>query len=109
MTGLNQNILSNRCRSVKEIYETGILKLNPQYQVNSENYPLTVLNKNVASTIKTPMNCLPKKRPLAYCDKILSKYTDLDKAFLLDLLQNRLQTNLSYDNNLTSGWLKKLL
>jgi membrane-associated HD superfamily phosphohydrolase len=31
-----------------EIYETGILKLNAQYQLNSENYPITVLNKNIA-------------------------------------------------------------
>jgi putative nucleotidyltransferase with HDIG domain len=84
-----------------EIYETGILKLNPQYQVNSENYPLTVLNKNVASA-KNTNELFTKEKALAYCDKILGKYTDLDKAFLLDLLQNRLQTNLSYDNNLTS-------
>ncbi|WPU92504.1 HDIG domain-containing protein [Mucilaginibacter sabulilitoris] len=86
---------------LKEIYETGILKLNAQYQVNSENYPITVLNKNVA-TEKNTNELFTREKALAYCDKILSKHTDLDKAFLLDLLQNRLQTNLSYDNNLTS-------
>ncbi|MGN8069130.1 HD family phosphohydrolase [Mucilaginibacter sp. SG564] len=86
---------------LQEIYETGILKLNPQYQVSSENYPLTVLNKNVASA-KNTNELFTKEKALAYCDKTLSKYTDLDKAFLLDMLQNRLQTNLSYDNNLTS-------
>ncbi|MDR6941341.1 HD family phosphohydrolase [Mucilaginibacter pocheonensis] len=86
---------------LKEIYETGILKLNAQYQVNSENYPITILNKNVA-TEKNTNELFTKEKALAYCDKILSKRTDLDKAFLLDLLQNRLQNNLSYDNNLTS-------
>jgi putative nucleotidyltransferase with HDIG domain len=103
--GLNDRLkpkyISTGADLLTEIYETGILKLNPQYQVNSENYPLTVLNKNVAST-KNTNELFTKEKALAYCDKILSKYTDLDKAFLLDLLQNRLQTNLSYDNNLTS-------
>jgi putative nucleotidyltransferase with HDIG domain len=32
----------------------------------------------------------------------LSKRADLDKAFLLDLLQNRIQSNLLYDDRLTS-------
>ncbi|MDN3548982.1 HD family phosphohydrolase [Mucilaginibacter aquaedulcis] len=84
-----------------EIYETGILKLNAQYQLNSENYPITVLNKNIAAE-KNTNELFTREKALAYCDKILTKHTDLDKAFLLDLLQNRLQTNLSYDNNLTS-------
>jgi len=86
---------------LKEIYETGILKLNAQYQLNSENYPITILNKNIA-TEKNTNELFTREKALAYCDKILTKHTDLDKAFLLDLLQNRLQTNLSYDNNLTS-------
>jgi putative nucleotidyltransferase with HDIG domain len=86
---------------LKEIYETGILKLNAQYQLNSENYPITVLNKNIA-TEKNTNELFTKEKALAYCDKVLSKHTDIDKAFMLDLLQNRLQANLSYDNNLTS-------
>jgi putative nucleotidyltransferase with HDIG domain len=86
---------------LKEIYETGILKLNAQYQLNSENYPITILNKNIAAE-KNTNELFTREKALAYCDKILTKHTDLDKAFLLDLLQNRLQPNLSYDNNLTS-------
>ena len=98
---LKPKYISTGTDLLQEIYETGILKLNPQYQGNSENYPLTVVNKNVAST-KNTNELFTKEKALAYCDKILSKYPELDKAFLLDLLQNRLQTNLSYDNNLTS-------
>ncbi|MEZ2335611.1 HD family phosphohydrolase [Mucilaginibacter sp. RCC_168] len=98
---LKPKYISTGTGLLQEIYETGVLKLNPQYQVNSENYPITVLNKNVA-TAKNTNELFTKEKALAYCDKILSKYPELDKAFLLDLLQNRLQTNLSYDNNLTS-------
>ncbi|MBB6111048.1 hypothetical protein SAMN05421821_11066 [Mucilaginibacter lappiensis] len=98
---LKPKFISTGTDLLQEIYETGILKLNPQYQVNSENYPITVLDKNVA-TAKNTNELFTKEKALAYCDKILSKHTDLDKAFLLDMLQNRLQTNLSYDNNLTS-------
>ncbi|MGF7040592.1 HD family phosphohydrolase [Mucilaginibacter lappiensis] len=93
---------------LKEIYETGILKLNAQYQLNSENYPITILNKNVASE-KNTNELFTREKALAYCDKVLSKRTDVDKAFLLDLLQNRLQTNLSYDNNLTSRLVNEVI
>src|SRR4051812_12361726 len=96
---LKPKYISTGTDLLQEIYETGVLKLNPQYQVNSENYPITVLNKNVA-TAKNTNELFTKEKALAYCDKILSKHTDLDKAFLLDMLQNRLQTNLNYDNNL---------
>lgn len=93
---------------LKEIYDTGILKLNAQYQLNSENYPITILNKNVA-TEKNTNELFTREKALAYCDKVLSKRTDVDKAFLLDLLQNRLQTNLSYDNNLTSRLVNEVI
>ncbi|HMG08141.1 MAG TPA: HDIG domain-containing protein [Mucilaginibacter sp.] len=93
---------------LKEIYETGILKLNAQYQLNSENYPITILNKNVAGE-KNTNELFTREKALAYCDKVLSKRTDVDKAFLLDLLQNRLQTNLSYDNNLTSRLVNEVI
>jgi putative nucleotidyltransferase with HDIG domain len=93
---------------LKEIYDTGILKLNAQYQLNSENYPITILNKNVAGE-KNTNELFTREKALAYCDKVLSKRPDVDKAFLLDLLQNRLQTNLSYDNNLTSRLVNEVI
>lgn len=86
---------------LKEIYDTGILKLNPKYQQNSENYRITILNKNVA-TDKNTADLFTSEKALAYCEQILSKQKDLDKAFLLDIISNRLQSNLNYDNKLTS-------
>ncbi|MDN3580932.1 HD family phosphohydrolase [Mucilaginibacter flavus] len=85
---------------LKEVYDTGILKLNDKYLTHANNYPVTILNKNVA-TDKNTNSLFTKEKALAYCDKVLSKRTDVDKAFLLDLLQNRIQSNLNYDDNLT--------
>ena len=86
---------------LKEIYDRGVLVLNPKYQQSSENYPLTILNKNVA-TDKNSADLFTKEKALAYCDQVLSLRKNLDKAFLLDLISNRLQPNLNYDNKLTS-------
>ena len=86
---------------LKEIYSKGILSLNPKYQQSAENYAITILNKNVA-TDKNTADLLTKEKALAYCDKALNAQKNLDKAFLLDLLSNRLQPNLAYDNKLTS-------
>ncbi|WP_184549403.1 HD family phosphohydrolase [Mucilaginibacter sp. FT3.2] len=83
-----------------ELYNTGILKLNDKYLQHGNSYQVTILNKN-EGTDKNTNGLYTKEKALAYCDKILSKRTDVDKAFLLDLLQNRIQTNLSYDDNLT--------
>jgi putative nucleotidyltransferase with HDIG domain len=84
-----------------EIYNRGILNLNPKYQQNAENYPITTLNKNVA-TEKNTAELFTREKALAYCDKSLSAEKGIDKAFLLDLIRNRLQPNLTYDNKLTS-------
>jgi putative nucleotidyltransferase with HDIG domain len=83
------------------LYNIGILKLNDKYLRHANNYPITVLNKNVA-TEKNTNALFTKESALAYCDKVLSKRTDIDRAFMLDLLQNRIQNNLNYDDNLTT-------
>jgi putative nucleotidyltransferase with HDIG domain len=86
---------------LKDLYERGILKLNPKYQQNAEDYAITVLNKNVA-TDKNTADLFTREKAIAYCDKALSERKDLDKAFLLDLLSNRVVSNLNYDDKLTS-------
>ncbi len=86
---------------LKEMYDQGILTLNPRYQQNTENYPITVLDKNIA-TDKNTADLLTKEQAIAYCDKALDDYKNLDKAFLLDLIGPRIQPNLNYDSKLTS-------
>ncbi len=93
---------------LKEIYDRGVLKLNPKYQQTAENYPITILNKNIA-TDKNTADLFTNERALSYCDKVLSARDDLDKDFLTDLIANRLQPNLNYDNKLTSRLEKEVV
>jgi len=102
------NYIAAGSNLLNEIYNRGLLALNPKYQQNAENYPITILNKNVA-TDKNTADLFTKERAIAYCDKVLSSRTDLDKAFLIDLISNRLQYNLTYDNKLTSRLEKEVV
>jgi len=93
---------------LKEVYDKGILSLNPKYQQSQQNYPITILNKNVA-TDKNTADVYTKEKAVAYCNQQLSNRKDIDKTFLLDLIQNRLQNNLRYDDKLTSRLEKEVL
>jgi len=86
---------------LKEIYGRGVLKLNPAYQQNNQDYAVTVLNKNIA-TDKNTADLFTKERAITFVDKTLSGRRDIDKAFLLDLVSNRLLPNLNFDGKLTS-------
>lgn len=93
---------------LKEIYDRGLLSLNPKYQQSQENYPITVLDKNVA-TDKNTADLYTKDKALNYCEQTLNKRKSIDKTFLIDLIQNRLQDNLRYDNKLTQRLEKEVL
>ena len=93
---------------LKEVYDRGILTLNQKYQQSQQNYPITVVNKNVATDQNTA-DMFTKEKALTYCDQELSKRKDIDKTFLLDLIQDRLQNNLKYDDKLTSRLEKEVL
>jgi putative nucleotidyltransferase with HDIG domain len=93
---------------LKEIYDTGILKLNPKYQQNTENYRITILNKNVAAD-KNTADLFTAEKALNHCEQELNRQKDLDEAFLLDIIGNRLQPNLTYDNKLTSRLEKEVV
>src|ERR1700712_5021233 len=55
-----------------EIYGKGILTLNQKYQQTQQNYPISILNKNVA-TDRNTADLFTKEKALAYCDQQLSK------------------------------------
>jgi len=93
---------------LKDVYERGVLSLNKKYQQTSENYPITILTNNIASDRNT-IDLLTKERALTYANHVLSNRNDLDKAFLLDLLQNRIQPNLNYDDKLTTRLEREVL
>ncbi|GGH07144.1 HDIG domain-containing protein [Mucilaginibacter phyllosphaerae] len=82
-------------------YDKGILKLNPKYQQAGKNYAVTILNNNIAID-KNTADLFTRERAIAYCDFEIGKVNGLDKPFLLDLVQDRLQPNLTYDAKLTA-------
>ena len=86
---------------LKDIYNKGVISLNSKYQQSTENYPITILNKNVARD-KNTADLYTKEKALAYCNEVLSEQKGLNKTFLLDLIGSRLQPNLTYDNKLTA-------
>ncbi|WDF57163.1 HD family phosphohydrolase [Mucilaginibacter sp. KACC 22063] len=89
------------------VYGKGVLSLNSKYQHNNENYTITILDHNIA-TDRNTTELFTKDRALAYCEQALSK-TTLDKAFILNLIQNRIQNTLIYDDKLTSRLEKEVL
>ncbi|CAN5197596.1 HDIG domain-containing protein [soil metagenome] len=87
--------------ALNQIYSRGILKLNPKYQQNGLNYPVTILSRNIASE-KNTADLFTKEKALNYCKQLLTKRGDVDVPFLMDLLMNRIQANLNFDTKLTS-------
>jgi putative nucleotidyltransferase with HDIG domain len=86
---------------LKTSYDRGILKLNPKYEQAGKNYTITILNDNIA-TDKNTADLFTRESAIAYCDLEITKNAALDKAFLLNLVQDRLQTNLLFDSKLTA-------
>ncbi len=82
------------------IYQKGVLALNKRFQHIGENYDVTILNNKIAQT-KNTAEIFTRERALNYCDQVLTQRRDLDKSFLIGLLQDHIQYNLSYDNPLT--------
>jgi putative nucleotidyltransferase with HDIG domain len=83
------------------IYNRGIIKLNNKHQQAQHSFAVSVLNKNIA-TDKNVADLFTKEKALNYCEKVLDDRKDIDKAFLMDILDDRLQANLNYDDKLTS-------
>jgi putative nucleotidyltransferase with HDIG domain len=103
--GLNEHqkniYLQTGSTILKTVYDKGILKLNPKYQQAGKNYAVTILSDNVAID-KNTSDLFTRERAIAYCGFEIGKVPGLDKPFLLNLLQDRLQTNLTYDAKLTA-------
>jgi putative nucleotidyltransferase with HDIG domain len=93
---------------LKTIYDRGLLTLVSKYQRGNENYAITILNKNIAAD-KNTMELFTRERAIAYCITQLNGLKDIDKTFLLNIIQNRLQNNLSYDDKLTAKQEREVL
>ncbi|WP_345951192.1 HDIG domain-containing metalloprotein [Mucilaginibacter sp. PAMB04274] len=85
---------------LNHVYATGLITLGIKNQPATDNYNVTAVNKNVASA-KNTSGLFTKEKAVTYFEQELTLH-NVDKAFMLDLLQNRLQNNLIYDDKLTS-------
>jgi len=88
-------------RLLNDVYDKGLIVLNPRYQQSNENYPITILNKNIAAN-KNTVDVFTKEKALAYCGQALNGLKAPDKAFLLNLIGSHLLPNLNYDAKLTA-------
>ncbi|GAB3930490.1 HD family phosphohydrolase [Mucilaginibacter myungsuensis] len=93
---------------LKDIYDRGLLSLVSKYQRSGTNYPVMVVHKN-AGTEKNTADLFTRERALTFCADYLKAHPDLDEAFVLGLIQNRLQNNLTYDDKLTEKQEKDVL
>ncbi len=85
---------------LNHVYAIGILTPGIKDLPATEDYNITVVNKNVSAN-KNTSGLYTKEKAIVYFEQELN-LTNIDKAFMLDLLQNRLQNNLIYDDKLTA-------
>ncbi len=90
------------------IYQKGLLELNKRFQRAAENYEVTILQNKIAQT-KNTAGLFTRERALSYCDQVLTKRSNIDKPFLIGLLQDHLQYNLVYDQQMTQQIENELL
>lgn len=87
-------------RLLKEIYTTGIITLNRKYQKNGENYQVNVMENNVAIE-KNTSQLYTYEKALNYIDETLKSNKELERDFMVRLLQDHIQPNLSFDDKFT--------
>lgn len=105
---LKERYLTTGYNLLKNIYNSGVLTLVSKYQHGNINYPIRILVKNVA-TDKNTAELYTHERAMAYCAQQLQDRRDIDKAFLLDIIDNRVQNTLNYDDKLTEKFEKGVL
>ncbi|GAA4915286.1 HDIG domain-containing metalloprotein [Mucilaginibacter defluvii] len=92
---------------LNEVYSRGVIKVNQKHQ-RAEALNITVLNNNV-STERNINDLFTRDRALNYCEQQLNARKDMDKAFLLDLISDRLLVNLTFDESFTAKLEKEAL
>lgn len=86
---------------LKEVYDKGVVSLNNKYQKESTNYHISVLHNNIATEVNT-LQLYTRETALKYIGDAIAAYQNLDKTFLLSVIDDRLQSNINYDDKLTT-------
>ena len=98
--GLKQHYYELGYNLLKQVYDKGVLALNKKYQHNDENYRINILHNNISNETNTSQ-LFTRETALSYIDQTLSNYKNIDKTFIIGIIQNRLQYNLNFDEKLT--------
>ncbi|AFD06536.1 putative domain HDIG-containing protein [Solitalea canadensis DSM 3403] len=87
---------------IDEFYKKGIIELNNHYQKKKNaDYYLTIVQNNVATNVNSSALYTPS-RALDYAKAKLNKANDdIEQGFLLDIIQDHVQPNVIFDENLT--------
>ncbi|WP_228084930.1 HDIG domain-containing metalloprotein [Mucilaginibacter sp. JRF] len=85
---------------LSDVYNKGIIKVNQKHQ-RSEALNISVINNNI-SVDRNINDLFTRDRALNYCEQTLNARKDIDKAFLLDLIGDRLMVNLTFDEKFTA-------
>ncbi|UKJ06362.1 HD family phosphohydrolase [Solitalea lacus] len=94
---------------IDEFYKRGIIELNNHYQKNKlADYYLTLVQNNVATNVNSSTLFTPS-RALDYVRIKLRKESDVEIAFLIDIIQDHIQPNVIFDENLTQKLEKKAI
>ncbi|MFD2147093.1 hypothetical protein [Mucilaginibacter antarcticus] len=94
------NYLNVGVALLTDVYTKGVFSPNVKYDKN-QGYPVVILHRNV-STEKNSSDLFTRETALVYCGEILNGHPEIDRSFMLDLLQNRLQANVAFDGKLTT-------
>ncbi|WP_237073797.1 HD family phosphohydrolase [Mucilaginibacter mali] len=105
---LKERYLTTGYNLLKTIYNSGVLTLVSKYQHGDGNYTIRILFKNIA-TDKNTTDLYTHERAMAYCNQQLQASPDINKAFLLDIIDDRIQNTLSYDDKLTQKFENEVL
>ncbi|MXV52074.1 HDIG domain-containing protein [Pedobacter sp. HMF7647] len=86
---------------LSEIYNRGISTLSKKYQQNNPNYNFTLLTNNVGHQLNTAQ-VFTIDQASNYLDNSINSMADIkNKAWLIDVADDHLQSNYIYDERLT--------
>jgi len=93
---------------LQNIYRKGVILPNSQYQKNSMDYPIQLVDNNIAVLTNTS-ELFTLKRAIDYVKDGITNSSMSNKELILNLVENHLEANIVYDDYLTKGTEKEAL
>ena len=87
---------------LESIYKKGIISYNKKFQRNGDEYNLTIVNEQNVGIDKNTNSFYTVATALAYTDKQISKFREIDSLLLRKVLENKFVVNVIYDEVFTT-------